>query len=81
VNTARGEIVDENFLLTLLEMKKIAGYATDVVTDERQYQINPLIRAASRLDNLLITPHIGGVTKDSWHQTERFVVERLLLSI
>jgi D-3-phosphoglycerate dehydrogenase len=78
VNTARGEIIDENFLLTMLETKKIAGYATDVVSNELQYQTNPLIRAASRLNNLLITPHIGGVTQDSWHQTERFVVERML---
>lgn len=79
VNSARGEIVDEEFLLSLLKERKIGGYATDVVTDENNFQKNPLVRAAGRVDNLLITPHIGGVTRDSWRQSERFVVERMLV--
>jgi D-3-phosphoglycerate dehydrogenase len=78
INSARGEIVDEAFLLTQLEARKIGGYATDVVTDELHYFQNPLIRSVGYLDNLLITPHIGGVTHDSWRLTERFVIERLL---
>lgn len=78
INSARGEIVDEDFVLSLLEAGKIGGYGTDVVTDERHYQKNILVRAASRYDNLLITPHIGGVTSDSWRETEKFVIERML---
>jgi D-3-phosphoglycerate dehydrogenase len=78
VNSARGEIVDEEFLLSILEARKIGGYATDVVIDERRFLDNQLVRAAGHLENLLITPHIGGVTRDSWHQTERFVIDKLL---
>lgn len=78
VNTSRGEIVDEAFLLDLLKARKIGGYGTDVLTNEQHYSENLIFRSVGQLDNLVVTPHIGGVTKESWLETERFVVEKML---
>lgn len=63
INTSRGEIVDEKALLIALKNKKIAGYGTDVLVDEfGNVQKSPLIKAAQQRKNIIITPHIGGMT-------------------
>ena len=40
VNTARGKIVNEKDILVALENKQIAGYATDVLADELNFNQN-----------------------------------------
>ena len=59
INTGRGPLVDEVALLDALENGKIAGAALDVLVKEPPEKDNPLIQAAKRLPNLLITPHIA----------------------
>ncbi|RDE67711.1 2-hydroxyacid dehydrogenase [Aggregatibacter segnis] len=59
INTGRGPLVDETALLEALENGKIAGAALDVLVKEPPEKDNPLIQAAKRLPNLLITPHIA----------------------
>lgn len=59
INTGRGPLVDETALLDALENGKIAGAALDVLVKEPPEKDNPLIQAAKRLPNLLITPHIA----------------------
>ena len=59
INTGRGPLVDEAALLEALENGKIAGAALDVLVKEPPEKDNPLIQAAKRLPNLLITPHIA----------------------
>ncbi len=68
VNTARGEVVDENAILEGLRSGKIAGYAADVLTGEPPTEeTSPLLRAFKRgeVPNLFITSHIAGVTRES----------------
>ncbi|MFB6470358.1 MAG: hydroxyacid dehydrogenase [Vulcanisaeta sp. AZ3] len=68
INTARGEIVDENAILSGLRTGKISGYATDVLTGEPPTEeTSPLLRAFKRgeVPNLFITSHIAGVTRES----------------
>ncbi len=60
VNTSRGGVVDENALYHALKDKKIAGAALDVVEEEPIKLSNPLLR----LDNVTITPHMAGITRD-----------------
>lgn len=59
INTGRGPLVDEAALLTALENRTIAGAALDVLVKEPPSMDNPLIQAAKRLPNLLITPHVA----------------------
>ena len=57
VNTARGEIVDEEELLRLLEIRAIAGAGLDVF--EHEPAIDPRLRA---LNNVVLLPHMGSAT-------------------
>ena len=57
VNTARGEIVDEEELTRLLETRAIAGAGLDVF--EHEPAIDPRLRA---LDNVVLLPHMGSST-------------------
>jgi glyoxylate reductase len=57
VNTARGEIVDEEELLRLLETRAIAGAGLDVF--EHEPAIDPRLRV---LDNVVLLPHMGSAT-------------------
>jgi glyoxylate reductase len=57
VNTARGEIVDEEELIHLLEARAIAGAGLDVF--EHEPAIDPRLRA---LDNVVLLPHMGSAT-------------------
>jgi len=57
VNTARGEIVDEEELIRLLETGAIAGAGLDVF--EHEPAVDPRMRA---LDNVVLLPHMGSAT-------------------
>src|SRR5437763_2301414 len=60
VNTARGPIIDETALLEVLQQKKIAAAGIDV------YSIEPLPvdHPFRKLDNMVITPHLGYATEE-----------------
>lgn len=70
INTARASIVDENALLNLLKEKKIAGAALDVFSIEPVDQDNEFLE----LDNVIVTPHIGGDTLDTNHRHAMMMV-------
>lgn len=59
INTGRGPLVDERALLEALENRQIAGAALDVLAKEPPELDDPLMLAAKRLPNLLITPHVA----------------------
>jgi len=61
VNTARGGIIDEAALLKALQEKRIGGAALDSFSVEPPAADSPLWS----LDNLIVTPHVAGVTKGS----------------
>ena len=65
VNTSRGEIVNEMDLLDFLKNNEKSLYATDVIANEiRNKKNNPLIEYALNSEQVLITPHIGGMTEE-----------------
>lgn len=59
INTGRGPLIDEAALLAALENGTIAGAALDVLVKEPPELNDPLMQAAKRLPNLLITPHVA----------------------
>jgi phosphoglycerate dehydrogenase-like enzyme len=81
VNTARGRIVEEKVLIDVLESKTLAGYATDVLADEFEIGVQlkdyPLVEYAKTHSNVIIVPHIGGVTHESRENTDIFIVKKL----
>ena len=60
INLARGGLLDETALKEMLSKKSIAGAALDVFSVEP-----PVDTDFAHLDNVLITPHIGGSTEEA----------------
>jgi len=60
INLARGGLLDESALKKILSEKNIAGAALDVFSVEP-----PIDTDFAHLDNVLITPHIGGSTEEA----------------
>ncbi|GGF72523.1 hydroxyacid dehydrogenase [Azorhizobium oxalatiphilum] len=61
INTARGEVIDEPALAEALKAGTIAGAGLDTFSPEPPAADNPLWQ----LDNLVVSPHIGGVTEEA----------------
>ncbi len=82
INTARGEIVDEQAVLEALESGMLGGYATDVLTGEleltKKFENHPLVEYAKSHRNCLIVPHTGGLTSDSRIATDVFIANKLV---
>ena len=62
INTSRGPIVNEGALIEALAQKKIAGAGLDVFDVEPLPQDHPF----RRLQNTVVTPHLGYVTKEAY---------------
>jgi phosphoglycerate dehydrogenase-like enzyme len=62
INTSRGPIVHEDALIEALQGRRIAGAGLDVYDIEPLPKNHPLLA----LDNVLLTPHLGFVTRDAY---------------
>jgi D-3-phosphoglycerate dehydrogenase/(S)-sulfolactate dehydrogenase len=60
VNVGRGEVINEADLMVALKAKTIAGAALDVRTQEP-----PVKGEMEQISNLILTPHVAGITKES----------------
>jgi D-3-phosphoglycerate dehydrogenase len=79
INTSRGAIIDEPALLDALRNGPLAGAGVDVIDGEWEQHLenHPLIRYSRDNENLVITPHIGGVTFQSQRMAFAHTVEKL----
>jgi len=80
INTARGELVDEEALLGALQEKTLAGAALDVISSEQApgATLRRLRRFARQSERLILTPHLGGNTLESRKRTEIFLATKLI---
>jgi D-3-phosphoglycerate dehydrogenase len=66
INTSRGAVVDEEALADILEQKKIRGAGIDVYGEHGDPP--PKTSKLLKLDNVVLTPHIGGVTAEDLYR-------------
>jgi D-3-phosphoglycerate dehydrogenase len=64
VNTSRGPIIEEKALITALDERRIAGAGLDVFDIEPL----PLDHPFRRMDNVVITPHLGYVSEQNYRR-------------
>src|SRR6516165_5695610 len=60
VNTARGEIIDENALARMIEADELAGAGLDVF--EHEPAVNPKLVKLARAGKVVLLPHTGSAT-------------------
>ncbi len=71
INTSRGPIIDETALLAALQARKIAGAGLDVFDTEPLPTDHPL----RKMDNVVLTPHLGYVAEQNYRAYFDGVVE------
>lgn len=74
INTARGELIDENALYELLREGKIRGAALDVFGKEPPFE-SPLLS----LENVVLTSHIGAYTRKAIEKMDMMAARNTLL--
>jgi phosphoglycerate dehydrogenase-like enzyme len=71
INTSRGPIVEERALVDALTNRKLAGAALDVYDEEPL----PADHRLRKLDNVVLTPHLGYVTVENYRRCYSDAVE------
>lgn len=74
VNTARGNIIDEEALYSALETGSIAGAGVDVLGREPPQKENRLLKC----DNLIVTPHIAWYSEESLARVKVFGMDEVV---
>ena len=75
INTSRGEVVDEELFIKLIKSNHIK-YASDVVDKEHDYKKSKIIELYKKSqENLIITPHIAGMSLESMELAYNRVID------
>jgi glyoxylate reductase len=77
INVARGPVVDTEALTEALAARRIFAAALDVTDPEPLSRDHPLLR----LDNVIITPHLGSATEQTRQRMVEVSVENLLAGL
>ena len=78
VNLSRGFVVDVEALRAALESKHLSGAAVDVFPEEPKANGDPFASELQMMDNVILTPHIGGSTIEAQHDIGAFVSTKLI---
>ena len=76
INTARGKLIDEDALYKALKNGKVRAVGLDVHYEEPISINNHLL---STLENVVLTPHIGGLSFETFHTMMKDAVENIVL--
>ncbi|MGY1802337.1 phosphoglycerate dehydrogenase [Blastococcus sp. SYSU D00922] len=77
LNLSRGFVVDHEALRENVLSGHIAGAAVDVFPDEPKEQGDEFASVLRGLPNVILTPHVGGSTKEAQYDIGRFVAGKL----
>ncbi len=77
INTSRGKIINERDLILALKQKSIGGAALDVFSTEPVKTTNPLLK----LNNVVLSPHIGSSTKETRNKMAELTLKNLVLAM
>ena len=79
VNSSRGELVDELYLIDKIKKDFFKGVAIDVIENESKQKnnLNEFYSIDETL-NFIMTPHIAGATFTSMKRTEDFITKKLI---
>ena len=78
INASRGTVVDIDALVAALQSHKIAGAAVDVFPKEPKGAGDTFSSPLRGLDNVILTPHIGGSTEEAQQNIGIEVAEKLI---
>ncbi|WP_353152037.1 phosphoglycerate dehydrogenase [Pollutimonas bauzanensis] len=78
INASRGTVVDIDALHAALQSGHLSGAALDVFPVEPKSANEPLVSPLIGMQNVLLTPHIGGSTQESQENIGREVAEKLV---
>lgn len=81
INLSRGHVVEINALKQALETHHLAGAAVDVFPQEPSSNGENFKSELQGLDNVILTPHIGGSTEEAQENIATFVPERIIYYI
>jgi glyoxylate reductase len=77
VNVARGAVVDKDALADALSSRRIYAAALDVTDPEPLPRDHPLLK----LDNVIITPHLGSATEETRRKMAELSIENLFAGL
>ena len=78
INAARGTVVDIDALAEALRAGHLGGAAVDVFPEEPQGNDDPLVSALCGIDNVILTPHVGGSTLEAQDNIGTEVASKLV---
>lgn len=77
INNARGNVVDVDALAHALRSNRLGGAAVDVFPEEPKSPDQPFSSPLQGLDNVILTPHVGGSTGEAQDRIGEEVARRL----
>jgi D-3-phosphoglycerate dehydrogenase len=81
INTSRAEILDQKSIIRAINKNLLSGIALDFLEKKKnKYTKNSitLINLAKKNKNIILTPHIGGATINSFNETEKFIFQNFI---
>jgi D-3-phosphoglycerate dehydrogenase / 2-oxoglutarate reductase len=78
INASRGMVVDDAALRDQILSGHLSGAAIDVFPTEPKAQGDPFDSPLRGLDNVILTPHVGGSTQEAQEEIGQFVANKLI---
>jgi D-3-phosphoglycerate dehydrogenase len=78
INASRGTVVDIDALVEALRSRRLSGAALDVFPEEPKTAGEAFVSPLQGMDNVLLTPHIGGSTEEAQQNIGTEVAEKLI---